>query len=214
MIYYRRPYPNELYHYGIKGQHWGERRFQNKDGSLTTAGKERYYQPKTGADGTLSVTSRGKRYVYTGQVGKFTSQYGRTYTYEKLSGNGVDSSGIPTDEIRDLYKDGLSTYEINKVFPAFSEEMIYALCDDLHDAHYEGVERRNVEKDKQLHQKVVFNREAQRLKEYYSKDVHVSNAKNTVSNASDISLSSIKQRVNKILNTAKKYVSDIISRFV
>lgn len=31
----------ELYHYGIKGMKWGVRRYQNKDGSLTKAGKER-----------------------------------------------------------------------------------------------------------------------------------------------------------------------------
>lgn len=32
---------NELYHHGVKGQKWGVRRFQNKDGSLTLAGKKR-----------------------------------------------------------------------------------------------------------------------------------------------------------------------------
>ena len=32
----------ELYHHGIKGMRWGIRRFQNKDGSLTSAGKKRY----------------------------------------------------------------------------------------------------------------------------------------------------------------------------
>ena len=32
---------NELYHHGIKGQRWGIRRYQNKDGSLTPAGKKR-----------------------------------------------------------------------------------------------------------------------------------------------------------------------------
>lgn len=32
---------NELYHHGIKGQKWGVRRYQNKDGSLTLAGKKR-----------------------------------------------------------------------------------------------------------------------------------------------------------------------------
>lgn len=31
-----------LAHHGIKGQKWGVRRFQNKDGSLTAAGKKRY----------------------------------------------------------------------------------------------------------------------------------------------------------------------------
>ena len=32
----------ELYHHGIKGQKWGMRRYQNRDGTLTEAGKERY----------------------------------------------------------------------------------------------------------------------------------------------------------------------------
>ena len=38
----------ELYHHGIKGQKWGVRRFQNKDGSLTPAGKKRYDEPNEG----------------------------------------------------------------------------------------------------------------------------------------------------------------------
>ena len=33
---------NELAHYGILGQKWGIRRFQNPDGTLTEAGKKRY----------------------------------------------------------------------------------------------------------------------------------------------------------------------------
>jgi hypothetical protein len=33
----------QLYHHGIKGQKWGVRRFQNKDGSYTPAGKRRYF---------------------------------------------------------------------------------------------------------------------------------------------------------------------------
>ena len=33
---------NELYHHGIKGMRWGIRRYQNDDGSLTSAGQKRY----------------------------------------------------------------------------------------------------------------------------------------------------------------------------
>ena len=32
---------NEIYHHGIKGMRWGVRRYKNKNGSLTPAGKKR-----------------------------------------------------------------------------------------------------------------------------------------------------------------------------
>ena len=42
-------YEDELYHHGIKGQKWGNRKYQNADGSLTEAGKKRYgYGEKRG----------------------------------------------------------------------------------------------------------------------------------------------------------------------
>ena len=42
MSEYRIVSSDELYHYGIRGQRWGVRRFQNENGSLTDAGKKRY----------------------------------------------------------------------------------------------------------------------------------------------------------------------------
>lgn len=54
---------NYLTHYGIKGQKWGIRRYQNPDGSLTSAGRKRY-SDSGGIRGAVSkvknaVTRRG-----------------------------------------------------------------------------------------------------------------------------------------------------------
>jgi len=37
----------EIYHHGILGMHWGIRRYQNKDGSLTEEGRKRYSSEQT-----------------------------------------------------------------------------------------------------------------------------------------------------------------------
>ena len=54
----------ELYHHGIKGQKWGVRRFQNKDGSLTPAGRRRYDEPNKGRK------SNGEEITIDGQTFK------------------------------------------------------------------------------------------------------------------------------------------------
>lgn len=41
---------NDIRHYGIQGQKWGVRRFQNEDGTLTTEGRERYGNKKEHPD--------------------------------------------------------------------------------------------------------------------------------------------------------------------
>ena len=43
MTYYGLAGDRYLAHHGILGMKWGVRRYQNKDGSLTPAGKKRYY---------------------------------------------------------------------------------------------------------------------------------------------------------------------------
>ncbi len=47
--------PDYLEHHGIKGQKWGIRRFQNKDGTRTPAGKRRYSEDYTKAHSRKSV---------------------------------------------------------------------------------------------------------------------------------------------------------------
>lgn len=60
----------ELYHHGIKGMKWGVRRYQNKDGSLTPAGKKRlsdnagwYMNPKRDDRRTKNRKAVSEQYV-------------------------------------------------------------------------------------------------------------------------------------------------------
>lgn len=46
----------ELRHWGIKGQKWGIRRYQNKDGSLTPAGRKRYNPESESSDAPKKKT--------------------------------------------------------------------------------------------------------------------------------------------------------------
>ena len=55
-------YKAELCHHGILGQRWGVRRFQNPDGSLTTAGKKRYYTENLGSTDYKRLGKKGHEF--------------------------------------------------------------------------------------------------------------------------------------------------------
>lgn len=92
---------SELYHYGIKGMRWGVRRWQNKDGSLTSAGKKRY-QSITSVSQVFKMSQKLKKIGYSDfkklqspeetekkHAGSCHDQV--IYTLDKLKKAGVDA---------------------------------------------------------------------------------------------------------------------------
>lgn len=68
----------DIQHWGIKGQKWGERRFQYKDGSLTPAGKKRYSKGKAVAETTKKVLNKISDKIFKDDI------FGRDLTELKL----------------------------------------------------------------------------------------------------------------------------------
>lgn len=63
----------ELYHYGIKGQKWGVRRYQNDDGSLTPSGKKRYSDD--GQINSIKIKETPKKGLIQKRKDKLTEHY-------------------------------------------------------------------------------------------------------------------------------------------
>lgn len=61
---------NELYHYGKLGQKWGIRRYQNKDGTLTAAGKKRYARDAREKEFSKYDEETGKYYKQSKKNGR------------------------------------------------------------------------------------------------------------------------------------------------
>ena len=146
-----------LQHFGIKGMRWGVRRFQNEDGTLTDAGKNRY-----GSD--VTRVSRGalkkqiSRFENNTKVGsgtntekglkKIQNQYESTEEYKKVKQMSdqfeeifkqAESQGISRDRLvfsgRDvkpyLLAQDKATQTYRKIFEEHKSEMASAMLKDL-----------------------------------------------------------------------------------
>lgn len=70
---------DELIHYGIRGQKWGIRRFQNSDGSLTPEGRKRYAKEINEAN--KEAFKRGAQATRYGRAGIYAAN--RAAAYER-----------------------------------------------------------------------------------------------------------------------------------
>lgn len=92
---------NVLYHHGVKGMRWGVRRYQNKDGSLTPAGKKRAADPERaarnkeiakkvaiGAAATLTVAAAVGLYAKNPAVHRVVNEMGKKTLSALKTGKG------------------------------------------------------------------------------------------------------------------------------
>ena len=70
----------ELKHYGIKGQKWGVRRYQNKDGSLTTYGIQRL---KEAGNEYQKINKSKKESKITNKLVYSNKSLDKRYNFEK-----------------------------------------------------------------------------------------------------------------------------------
>lgn len=135
---------NELTHHGIKDQKWGLRRFQNPDGSLTPAGRERYgvgkergttssaeqtKSPKSSSlqkDDTQSTASKSKRKINEMSDDELRARINRLNMeeqYRNLVARQKEASRSPAkkaflkvlDKARDMSLDYIVTKAVGKI---------------------------------------------------------------------------------------------------
>ncbi len=100
------PYSNELYHWGIKGQKWGIRRYQNEDGTLTEAGKKRYNtnsgnSTSQNAKNVTSSDDRNEKIKKAAKIAAIAAAAGLTaYGMYKLGKSGAFNDFIADQKAR------------------------------------------------------------------------------------------------------------------
>lgn len=134
------PYGNDLTHFGIKGMHWGVRRYQNSDGTLTAAGKARYekqekrrlesaergYKRLESGDDTEKARKREqKRHLAITRGGLIAGMgltIGATLLNPALTLGASVGSYVLT-EIADMKSKSIRDHELTDMYNAYFEEI-------------------------------------------------------------------------------------------
>ena len=85
---------NELYHYGKKGQKWGERLYQNKDGSLTPLGRLRYQK------NVNRVASQRKKNLEKARAAKVEKKKVEEERKKQIEAGKISAKKMTNDELK------------------------------------------------------------------------------------------------------------------
>lgn len=140
---------NYLAHYGILGMHWGIRRYQNSDGSLTTAGKNRYRDRlKKFAIGAISGDIVAKK---EGPVKEHIEK--SRETRRKL---GIRSKGDSDRELKKKIKKMVPTKSVKEDISKLSDqELRQRINRQQMEQQYKRMNEDNVTKGKKFAKKVL-----------------------------------------------------------
>lgn len=107
----------EIYHFGIKGQKWGVRRFQNADGTLTRAGKKRYATLQKGLAGMRKESSRLKDYASYEEEKRQAAikRYGGKNGWKNALEDEYGYGGVDNIDDPDLLEYEMQAYGVNNV---------------------------------------------------------------------------------------------------
>ena len=114
-------YRDELYHWGIKGMKWGVRRYQNKDGTLTSEGKKHYSQDHE--DYTRAHTKKSVREMSDSELNARINRLQKEHQYERLTASpsklqkaikiaGTTATALGT--VMTLYNNGSNAMKLGK----------------------------------------------------------------------------------------------------
>ena len=118
---------NHLEHHGVLGMKWGVRRFQNADGSLTSAGKQR-------AQEEANILSKAME-KHLDTTNDFQRSLKKTYLVDKDGNNRWTSSGKGYFDNRG----GVITYDRNKLAAKERNEQSYLKIKDIMNKSYNSV---------------------------------------------------------------------------
>ena len=103
--------PNgDLYHWGIKGMKWGVRRYQNKDGSLTAAGRKRYADEEEAlAEREKNISAREQAKAHRDRIAAKTAELdAREAALKKKSGDSDYADGEKKPSAKDMTDEELN----------------------------------------------------------------------------------------------------------